>query len=83
MVSNTVSATYRSVLDADDMNDTDWRIVEELRDGRVTPTYLADRVGISREYASDRLKRMVEHDMVERPAAGLYELVEAPERDDG
>ncbi|MEZ3163257.1 hypothetical protein [Halorubrum miltondacostae] len=38
-------------------------------------------MGVSRTYASERLKRLVEHNHVEKIAPGLYELVDDP-RDD-
>ena len=66
------------VLDADDLNKTDRRILKLLRDGRVTPPLVSDRLDLSREYASERLIRMHEHDHVDRPAPGLYELVNDP-----
>ena len=62
-----------------DLNDTDRRILTELRLGRVTPQYLADEIDVSRPYASDRLKRMREHNHVSRIAPGLYELADDPD----
>ncbi|AFO55594.1 MULTISPECIES: hypothetical protein [unclassified Natrinema] len=63
----------RSVtLSSDDLNDTDRAIVAELERGRVTPQYLA----------SERLKRLLEHEHVVRLALGLYELENDP-REDG
>jgi len=76
-----MSVKPASVLDADDLNETDDRILDLLREGRVTPTYAAEELGISREYASDRLTRFLEHDVAERIATGLYELSDDP-RDD-
>jgi DNA-binding transcriptional ArsR family regulator len=58
--------------------DTDVNILDELKKGRNTPTNLSRRVDISRNYASARLKRLVEHDYVEKPDRGLYELVSDP-----
>ncbi len=67
-----------SVLTPEDLNETDKRVLDVLQDGRVTPQYVASQLDISRTYASERLKRLVEHGHVKRPAAGLYELVSDP-----
>ena len=64
-------------LSPDDLNKTDQQIIEKLQEGRVTPRFLADELDISRPYASERLKRFLEYDIVKRLAPGLYEL--APE----
>ncbi len=65
-------------LSPEDLSDTDNRILEQLQEGRVTPQYLADQLDISRPYASDKLRRFVEHGHVERLASGLYELKNDP-----
>ena len=65
-------------LTPEDLNETDRAILDELNQGRVTPKYLADRLDVSRPYASDKLKRLVEHDHVEKIAPGLYELQDDP-----
>ena len=66
------------VISPEDLSDTDNRILEQLQEGRVTPQYLADQLDISRPYASDKLRRFVEHGHVERLASGLYELKNDP-----
>ena len=66
------------VLNNDSLNDTDREILELLREGRVTPPYVSDRLDKSREYASERLIRLNEHGHTVRPAPGLYELVDDP-----
>ncbi|NHN64376.1 winged helix-turn-helix domain-containing protein [Haloarcula sp. JP-Z28] len=66
------------VLDPDELNETDESILDELVEGRVTPQYLADQLNISRPYASEKLKRFVEHRHVEKLASGLYELRDDP-----
>ena len=63
----------------DDLSETDRDVLGVLESGRVTPQFLADELGISRQYASGRLKRFREHGVVSRPAPGLYEL--NPEED--
>lgn len=75
-----MNVNTRSVLTDDDLNDTDRRILEKLQEGRVTPQYLADELNITRQYASERLKRFVEHEAVDKIASGLYELVDDPRR---
>lgn len=65
-------------LEPDDLNETDEAILDELVEGRVTPQYIADQLDISRPYASEKLKRFVEHGHVEKLASGLYELKEDP-----
>lgn len=59
----------------DDLSKTDRRVLDVLDTGRVTPQFVADRLNISRQYASSRLKRFLEHDVVEKPVGGLYERV--------
>ena len=77
-----MATSATGVLTPDDLNDTDDAVLDVLRTGRVTPQYAADEMGVSRTYASERLKRLVEHNHVEKVAPGLYELVDDP-RDDG
>jgi len=69
------------MLTRDDLNDTDGRVLDVLREGRVTPQYVADQLDVSRTYASERLKRLVEHDHVKKLASGLYELNSDPRAD--
>lgn len=76
-----MGSTAHPVLSPGQLNDTDIRILDELQEGRVTPSYLADQLDISRPYASERLKRLVEHEHVERIAGGLYELADDPRED--
>jgi DNA-binding Lrp family transcriptional regulator len=73
-----MSTKAQSVLDTDDLNDTDEAILELMRDGRVTPPLVAKKLQKSREYASERLIRMKEHGNATRIAPGLYELVDDP-----
>jgi len=64
-----------------DLNDTDRRVLDVLRDGRVTPQFVATELSLSRTYASERLTRFVEHGHVEKVAPGLYELAADPRED--
>lgn len=69
-----MQANYHKVLSPDDLSETDHELLDELHRGRVTPTFAANQIGVTREYASDRLKRFLEHEMVEKVAPALYEL---------
>jgi DNA-binding Lrp family transcriptional regulator len=57
-----------------ELNNADQKIVTALGSGRNTPSNLAEELGYSREYVSQRLKRLREHDIVQRVGRGLYEL---------
>jgi predicted transcriptional regulator len=65
-------------LTANNLNETDTAVLNLLSEGRVTPQYVADQLDISRPYASEKLKRFVEHGHVIKLAPGLYELQEDP-----
>jgi len=67
-----------SVLRADDLNDADEEILDALWEGRGTPSYLAERLDRNRSYVSQRLKRLAEHDVLDKLGTGLYELVDDP-----
>jgi len=71
-------AEQHPVLDPDDLNDADRRVLNELQDGRGTPTFIAERTDTDRSYVSQRLKRLSEHGHVDRLETGLYELVDDP-----
>lgn len=71
------------MLTRDDLNDTDGRVLDVLHEGRATPQYVADQLDVSRTYASERLKRLVEHGHVDKLASGLYELADDPREDTG
>lgn len=65
-------------LEPDDLSETDEAILDELSHGRVTPQYIADQLDLSRPYASEKLRRFVEHNHVKKIASGLYELEKDP-----
>ena len=67
------------MLTDDDLNPTDYLVLDVLREGRATPQFVAEEADISRTYASERIKRFSEHGHVEKLAPGLYELVVDPE----
>jgi len=58
-------------------NEADNAILGELNKGRVTAVFLERRIGWSREYITQRLKRFEEHGIVKNlEGTGLYELVD-------
>jgi hypothetical protein len=67
----------------EDLNETDEGIVQMLQEGRCTPRYIAKELDRQQPYINQRLKRLVEHDHVERVDRGLYELASDPRADRG
>lgn len=69
---------------ADDLNDTDREILNVLSEGRGTPQLVKEELAargreVSRQYISQRLKRLREHDHVENLYdTGVYMLVDDP-----
>jgi len=51
-----------------------WEIIDILREGRATPSYLSDRTGESRQLVSHRLRDLRLSGAVEKIHKGLYEL---------
>ena len=51
-------------------------VIDELREGRRTPSYLAELIGESRQLISRRLRDLVTAVYVEKSHTGLYELAE-------
>lgn len=64
---------------SEDFDELHWEIVDALRDGRCTPSYLADQTGESRQLVSHRLRDLQMAGYVEKIHTGLYELVDDPE----
>jgi len=56
----------------------DDKLLNLLREGRVTAPFAADETGYSLQYIRDRLGRLVEHGNARKVYDGLYELVEDP-----
>ncbi len=57
------------------LNDADEAIIEELREGRATSAYLSTQIDWSREYITQRLRRLEEHEIViNLQNTGLYEI---------
>lgn len=65
-----------------ELNDADEKIIDVLTEGRNTPANIARRLNYTREYVANRLKRLVEHDVVEKPDRGLYELAIVPQAEE-
>lgn len=62
-------------LTAGQLNETDRKIILRLNDeNRATPKMIAEEIDVSREYVSERLTRLREHNLVFQPTYGLYEL---------
>ena len=64
-----------------DFNELHWAIVDIMREGRATPSYLADRTDESRQLVSHRLRDLTMAGYVEKVHTGLYELIEDPATD--
>lgn len=62
----------------DDLAPVDEEILDLLQSGRITAPYAAEVTGYSKQYLRDRLKRLVEHGIVEKVHQGLYGLKEDP-----
>lgn len=63
-------------MDADDMRDADWAIVEVLREGRANAPLIADQAGYSAQYVRERLGRLKQDDIVVPLGHGMYRLNE-------
>lgn len=66
-----------------DLNDADRAIIAELRGGRNLAANIAESTDYSRQYISDRLRRLSEHGVVVNVGRGLYELVPEEVPEDG
>jgi len=66
------------MLDESDLGPADEKLVELLREGRVTAPFAADETGYSLQYVRDRLGRLVEHGNAKKVYEGLYELTVDP-----
>ena len=80
-----VSVTTTSqdpMLDEEDLGPADEKLLDMLREGRVTAPYASDETGYSLQYVRDRLRRLVEHGNARKVYEGLYELVEDPRDSD-
>ncbi|MFP4218439.1 MAG: type IV toxin-antitoxin system AbiEi family antitoxin domain-containing protein [Salinarchaeum sp.] len=73
-----MSVKTQSVLTDSDLNRTDQELLDLLQETAVHPAWAADQLGVSRQYINDRLKRLVEHGVVDRPERGFYVLRDDP-----
>lgn len=75
-------STDTAIMDAEDMRDADWAIVDVLREGRANAPLIAERTDYAAQYIRERLGRLKEDDIVTALGHGLYELneMELPER---
>jgi DNA-binding Lrp family transcriptional regulator len=78
-----VSTQNTAVLEPRQLNDADEKILDELHQGRASPSYLADRTGVEQTYINQRLRRLDEHGHVENLARGLWELADDPRTEGG
>lgn len=58
------------------LNKTDKLILAKLREGRCTPTYLAEELNRDRSYVNQRLKHLREAGIADRVHQGLYKHAE-------
>lgn len=73
--------TISEMVEPEDLDELHWAIIEELRQGRCTPSYLAAQTGESRQLVSHRLRDLVMAGLVEKIHTGLYELAEDPQKE--
>lgn len=71
-----VSAERGPMADEDQLDQLHHDILEKMKEGRVTPTYLAEHFGESRQLISSRLRDLVMADRVQKVHKGLYELTD-------
>lgn len=71
-------------MEADDLRDVDWSIIEILREGRNNAPNISKRLDLSRQYITERLVDLRKADIVESIGSGIYELnpEEVPESND-
>jgi predicted HTH transcriptional regulator len=71
-------------MDESDLDELHRAILDELHEGRVTPSYVAEQTGESRQLMNSRLRDLVMGSHVRKVHKGLYELVDDPRgTDDG
>jgi hypothetical protein len=66
------------MLDGTDLAPADREVLDMLQTGRVTAPYVSAQTDYSLQYTRDRLKRLCDHDHVEKIHSGLYELIKDP-----
>jgi GTP-sensing pleiotropic transcriptional regulator CodY len=66
----------------DEMDGLHHTILDALHNGRITPSYVAESTGESRQLVSKKLRQLRESGAVDRLSRGLYELADDP-REEG
>lgn len=66
-------ATQR--MDAEDLREVDWHIIDILRGGRNNAPNIAEELGYSRQYIRERLGQLKQADIIVSIGSGIYELV--------
>lgn len=61
-------------MDADDLREVDWAIIEVLQEGRNNTPNLANRTDYSKQYLRERLKRLSDEGILTNIGSGIYEL---------
>lgn len=62
-------------MDAEDLREVDWLIIDTLRDGRNNAPNIAEELGYSRQYIRERLGQLKQADIIVSIGSGIYELV--------
>ena len=78
-----MAAKAQPVLEPRQLNEADREILDELHEGRASPSYLSEQTGVEQTYINQRLRRLDEHGHVENLARGLWELVDDPRDEAG
>lgn len=73
-----MAAKAQPVLEPRQLNEADQEILDELHEGRASPSYLSEQTGVEQTYINQRLRRLDEHGHVDNLARGLWELVDDP-----
>jgi predicted transcriptional regulator len=66
----------RSEIDESEFTDSELAMLDVLEEGRGTPAYLAEQIGVTQEYVRERLRELVRLGVVRKVHRGLYELNE-------
>lgn len=72
------AVTGNVTLETGDLNPTDRAILDELRNGRCTPAFVAEKHSYSSGNVRNRMTHLASHDHVEGIGGGLYQLVDDP-----
>lgn len=74
--------SVKQLMNADDMRDADWAILDVLREGRANAPLIAEQAGYSAQYVRERLGRLKQDDIVTPLGHGMYAIneTEVPNR---